>query len=99
MDLSISIRLSGLSSGAKLELVRLSRSPSVVSVALQLPESEAKGVSNGRLLDKFPSTTTLWLILRKFEAGVAGGNGMTRNLTARGALPESSGPTSMGRLY
>ncbi|KAJ5907746.1 hypothetical protein N7495_000428 [Penicillium taxi] len=83
LDLSLSFRLSGLSSGAKLELVQLSRSPSVVTVALQLPESEARGAPNSRIIDKFPSTTTLWLVLRKFEAGVAG-SGPLRNLTARG---------------
>ncbi|KAJ5105474.1 hypothetical protein NUU61_002821 [Penicillium alfredii] len=97
LDLSLSFRLSGLSSGAKLELVQLSRSPSVVTVALQIPESEARGAPNGRILDKFPSTTTLWLVLRKFEAGVAGG-GQTRNLTARG-VPTTSGGTGAGRLY
>ncbi|KAL2366791.1 hypothetical protein RJZ56_000376 [Blastomyces dermatitidis] len=95
IDLSLSIRLSGLSSGAKLELVQLSRSPSVVSVALQLPESEAQGAPNGRLTDKFPSNTTLWHVLRKFEAGVAG-NGTTRNLTARGV---PSAATGTGRLF
>ncbi|KAJ5172466.1 hypothetical protein N7492_005059 [Penicillium capsulatum] len=97
LDLSLSFRLSGLSSGAKLELVQLSRSPSVVTVALQLPESEARGAPNGRILDKFPSTTTLWLVLRKFEAGVAG-NGSLRNLTARG-VPVSTADGASGRLY
>ena len=51
-------------------------------MGLQLPESEAKGALNGRLVDKFPSTTTLWHVLRKFESGVAG-NTSTRNLTGR----------------
>ena len=97
LDMSLSFRLSGLSSGAKLELVQLSRSPSVVTVALQLPESEARGVPNGRILDKFPSTTTLWLVLRKFEAGVAGG-GSARNLTARG-VPATNADTNSGRLF
>ena len=97
LDLSLSFRLSGLSSGAKLELVQLSRSPSVVTVALQLPEAEARGAPNGRLLDKFPSTTTLWLILRKFEAGVAG-EGPIRNLTARG-VPNTDGDSDSGRLF
>ncbi|CAL5873804.1 uncharacterized protein PFLUO_LOCUS8087 [Penicillium psychrofluorescens] len=99
LDLSLSFRLSGLSSGAKLELVQLSRSPSVVTVALQLPESEARGAPNSRILDKFPSTTTLWLILRKFEAGVAG-SGPARNLTARGVPATASGTESgSGRLF
>ncbi|KAH8428709.1 putative UBX domain protein [Aspergillus melleus] len=97
LDLSLVFRLSGLTSGAKLELVQLSRSPSVVTVALQLPESEARGTPNGRILDKFPSTTTIWFILRKFEAGVAGATS-TRNLTARG-VPVTSGDTGAGRLF
>ncbi|GCB23905.1 tether containing UBX domain for GLUT4 [Aspergillus awamori] len=96
LDLSLVFRLSGLTSGAKLELVQLSRSPSVVTVALQLPESEARGAPpNRRLLDKFPSTTTIWLVLRKFEAGVAGG-APTRNITGRGV---PSGNEGAGRLY
>ncbi|KAE8394579.1 GLUT4 regulating protein TUG-domain-containing protein [Aspergillus alliaceus] len=98
VDLSLSFRLSGLIPGAKLELVQLSRSPSIVTVALQLPESEARGAPNGRLLDKFPSTTTLWLVLRKFEAGVAG-NTSTRNLTARGVPVTGSGDNGSGRLF
>jgi tether containing UBX domain for GLUT4 len=67
-------------------------------VALQLPEPEAQGVPNGRLLDKFPSTTTVWLVLRKFEAGVAG-NGSSRNLTARGTPAVDTVDTGAGRLY
>ncbi|KAL4890895.1 GLUT4 regulating protein TUG-domain-containing protein [Aspergillus ambiguus] len=98
LDLSLAFRLSGLSSGAKLELVQLSRSPSVVTVALQLPESEARGAPNGRLLDKFPSTTTIWLLLRKFEAGVAG-NTSTRNLTGRGVPVTTDNKEGAGRLY
>ncbi|KAJ6031266.1 hypothetical protein N7540_001998 [Penicillium herquei] len=98
MDMSLSFRLSGLSSGAKLELVQLSRSPSVVTVALQLPESEARGAPNGRIMDKFPSTTTLWLVLRKFEAGVAG-SGPARNLTARGSPATNGGDSGSGRLF
>ncbi|KAI1964960.1 hypothetical protein LOZ58_001652 [Ophidiomyces ophidiicola] len=98
LDLSLSIRLSGLSSGAKLELVQLSRSPAIVSIALQLPESEAKDVTAGRLVDKFPSNTTLWLVLRKFESGVAG-SGVTRNFTARGAPTASTSAPESGRLF
>jgi tether containing UBX domain for GLUT4 len=99
IDLSRTIRLSGLTSGAKLELVQSSRSPTVVSVALQLPEGEARGIPNARLTDKFPSTTTLWLLLRKFEAGVAGVGGTKRNLTARGAPRTNDGSSGQGRLY
>lgn len=69
----------------------------MVTVALQLPESEARGIPNGRLTDKFPSSTTLWLVLRKFEAGVAG-NGSTRNLTSRG-VPVAAVGNGAGRLF
>lgn len=89
LDLSLTIRLSALVSGAKLQLVQASRSPSVVSVALQLPEAE----KSPRLQDRFPSNTSLWLVLRKFEEGVAGGQKL--NLTQRGVPSTDSGP---GRL-
>ena len=87
--------MSGLSSGAKLELVQLSKSAGVVNVALQLPPSEAASPAQARLTDKFPSTTTLWLLLRKFESGVAG-PATKRNLTARGVPSTGAGA---GRLY
>jgi len=91
VDLSQPFRLSGLSAGAKLQLVQASRSAGVVSVALQLPESEG----GTRLSDKFPSSTSIWLVLRKFEEGVAGEQGKKLNLTQRGAPSGSSGA---GRL-
>ncbi|MCJ1225738.1 hypothetical protein MMC12_002387 [Toensbergia leucococca] len=50
-------------------------------------------------MDKFPSTTTLWLILRKFESGAAGGAGPTRNFTARGTPQSANNDTGAGRLY
>lgn len=64
-------------------------------MALQLPESEG----NTRLTDKFPSTTTFWLVLRKFEAGVAGDGGSKRNLTARGTPGTNDGDSGAGRIY
>lgn len=94
----MTFRLTGLSTGAKLELIQLSKSPSVVTVALQLPESESRGAPNGRILDKFPSTTTLWLVLRKFEAGVAGSTSV-RNITARGVPSASAGDGDSARLF
>ncbi|PPJ59859.1 hypothetical protein CBER1_04937 [Cercospora berteroae] len=93
LDLSQPFRLSGLASGAKLQLVQGSRSASVVNVALQLPESEG----GKRLQDKFPSTTSLWLVLRKFEDAVAGGAVTQKfNITQR-ATPSNVGSGS-GRL-
>ena len=99
LDLSNPIRLAGFPPNAKLELVKLSKSASVVSVALQLPESEAQGVPNGRLTDKFPSDTSLWQILRKFESGSSGGLGTQKNFTARGVPVTAEGDNGAGRLY
>lgn len=92
VDLSQPFRLSGLTSGATLTLVQASRTPSVVNVALQLPDSEG----GGRLSDKFPSTTSLWLILRKFEDAVAGQLPRKLNITQR-AVPYEQTAAS-GRL-
>ncbi|KAN0122466.1 GLUT4 regulating protein TUG domain containing protein [Hyaloscypha variabilis] len=95
VDISRTFRQSGLSPGAKLELILASRSPSVVSVALQLPQSLASSVPNGRLVDKFASDTTLWLILRKFES-----TGETNlNFTARGMTQVEDGASGAGRIF
>lgn len=94
LDLSNPIRLSGLSPGAKLELVVLSRSPSVVSVALQLPEDESHGLPSGRLVEKYPSSTTLWIVLRSFEDAAP-----HRNYTRRGRTKTDTGHDGAGRLY
>ena len=99
VNLSTQYRLSGLPSGARLELIQLSKSPSVVTVALQLPESEASGVQNGRMVGKFPSTTTLWQVLRRFEAGVADGSNTKRNFTARHVSRTGGETSASGRLY
>ncbi|XMA14234.1 hypothetical protein WAI453_007025 [Rhynchosporium graminicola] len=98
VELSIPYRQTGLIPGAKLELVVASRSPSVVSVALQLPESLASSIPGGRLIDKFPSDTTLWLILRKFESKEVSGQNL--NFTARGVTHiENGGSTGAGRIF
>ncbi|KAL8944567.1 MAG: hypothetical protein Q9216_000370 [Gyalolechia sp. 2 TL-2023] len=94
LDLSNPIRLSGLSPGAKLELVVISRSPSVVSVALQLPEEECHGLPSGRLVGKHPSNTTLWKVLRTFEDAAP-----HRNYTGRGKTKTDAGRAGAGRLY
>ncbi|KAL8715643.1 MAG: hypothetical protein Q9225_006354, partial [Loekoesia sp. 1 TL-2023] len=94
LDLSNPIRLSGLSPGAKLELVLLSRSPSVVSVALQLPEGDTHGAPAERLVEKYPSSTTLWMVLRNFEHLAP-----HRNYTQRGKTKTDTGRGGAGRLY
>lgn len=89
--LSQQIRLAGLAQGARLELVQASRSPTVISVAVQLPATE----NNVRLTNKFASNTSLWEILRFLE------NEKTSNynFTQRG-VPElnSNGKSGAGRL-
>ncbi|KAF2456721.1 GLUT4 regulating protein TUG-domain-containing protein [Lineolata rhizophorae] len=91
VDLSRTVRLSGLPSGARLDLVQASRSAAVVAVALQLPESER----NARLTHKFPSTTSVWHILRAFECGAVPGTPTNLNLTQRGIPSAGAGA---GRL-
>ncbi|GAB7344004.1 hypothetical protein MBLNU457_1932t1 [Dothideomycetes sp. NU457] len=90
-DLSRSIRLAGLANGAKLQLVQASRSPTVLSVALQLPQV----LGGGRIQDKFPSNTSLWQVLRKFEEAVAGDPPKKLNITQRGVPSTDNGS---GRL-
>ncbi|KAF1845671.1 uncharacterized protein K460DRAFT_366516 [Cucurbitaria berberidis CBS 394.84] len=90
ISLSQQIRLANLPQGARLELVQASRSPTVISVALQLPASE----KNVRLTQKFASNTSLWEILRQFESG----QGANYNFTQRG-VPEMSGTSGAGRLH
>ncbi|OBT61587.1 hypothetical protein VE03_08915 [Pseudogymnoascus sp. 23342-1-I1] len=86
VDLSRTFRQSGLSSGAKLELVVASKSPSAVAVALQLPDGT-------RHTDRFPSNTTLWLILRKFEAS----DTKNLNFTARSIADTEA--RSSGKIF
>ncbi|KAL6709731.1 hypothetical protein ACN47E_001160 [Coniothyrium glycines] len=86
LSLSQQIRLANLPQGARLELVQASRSPTVISVALQLPKS--------RLTHKFASNTSLWEILRYFESG----DGNNYNFTQRG-VPEMDGVSGAGRLH
>ncbi|KAL9125150.1 MAG: hypothetical protein Q9217_005598 [Psora testacea] len=91
---SFGLKLAGLSSGAKLDLVFSSRSPSVVSVALQLPQPDYQGST--RLTEKFASNTTLWMVLRKFESDA---DGTKRNFTGRGVPVQNGRGSGSGRLY
>lgn len=92
-------RTSGLSPGAKLELVAKSSSPTVINVALQFSGHDAEQIPNGRLTAKFSSETTLWKVLRQFESGDASG-GHNLNITGRGTAQTSSGTEAgSGQLY
>ena len=68
----------------------------MISVALQLPDSECG--SSTRLTGKFPTTTTIWLLLRHFESEISGSE-PRRNFTARGIPQSESGKSSSGRLF
>lgn len=75
-------------------MVVKSKTTSVVNIALRLPESEAKDIPGGRLTDKFRSDTTLWKMLRHFEAKGAP-SGKTLNFTDRG-VPQTNNGTQAG---
>ncbi|KAI0125905.1 GLUT4 regulating protein TUG-domain-containing protein [Xylariales sp. AK1849] len=96
LDLSNTFRSSGLVPGAKLELVAKSKSPSVLNIALELPESEAKLFGNRRATEKLPSDYTLWKVLRHFESETCKGKGV--NLTDRG-VPQMNASGNNGQLY
>ncbi|TLD20492.1 hypothetical protein PspLS_08549 [Pyricularia sp. CBS 133598] len=103
LDLSNQLRAYNISHGAKLELVVRSNTTSVVSVALKLPDSEAVGIPNGRLIEKFRSDTTLWKMIRHFESGASTSgatSGRKFNFTARG-VPQTAGgnQAGAGQLY
>jgi tether containing UBX domain for GLUT4 len=99
VDLSNTFRLSGLTGGAKLELVLKSKTPSIVTVALQLPDEISGSIPNSRIIDKFPSDFTIWKIFRQFESGPSSA-GRNLNITARG-LPRTSGgaQSGSGQIY
>ncbi|KAF9392841.1 Tether containing UBX domain for GLUT4 [Podila verticillata] len=85
LDLSMSIRYANIAPGAKLDLARIPRdrsAPTHVNIALQPEDGE-------RIVQQFAITTTLWDVLRGFEA-----KGLL-NLTRRTAAPQ---PTSKNVL-
>ncbi|KAK3383202.1 GLUT4 regulating protein TUG-domain-containing protein [Lasiosphaeria ovina] len=86
VDLSAPFRTSGLVTGAKLELVLKSSSPSVVSIALD--------VVGRRLTKKLPSHMTLWQVMRQFETAEK-----DLNITGRGSPKPNSGNSGSGQLY
>ncbi|KAG8165073.1 hypothetical protein KVR01_005348 [Diaporthe batatas] len=99
INLKDTFRVTGLTPGAKLELVARSKTTSVVNIALQLPEPESMSVVNGRLTEKFRSDTTLWKMLRQFESK-GSQSGQVFNFTDRG-IPQTSNGTQAGsgQLY
>ncbi|KAJ3296620.1 Tether containing UBX domain for GLUT4 [Borealophlyctis nickersoniae] len=82
LDMSLSVRFANLAPGAKLTLVKVKPvtvGGGLVTVALQSEDG-------GRLMGKFPTSTSLWDILVHFEKE---GNG-TVNLTSRAGVPPTA---------
>lgn len=95
IPMEVPFRQAGIVPGAKLELVVASKSPTVISVALQLPGEYAASVPGGRLTDKFSSDTTIWHVLRKFESVES----KNFNFTARGNTNVQNGNVLEARIY
>ncbi|KAK9789607.1 putative GLUT4 regulating protein TUG-domain-containing protein [Seiridium cardinale] len=95
LDLSNTFRNSGLIAGAKLELITKAKTPSVLNIALQLPEPEAKAFGAPRATAKLPSDTTVWKVLRHFESTVCSNKVV---ITARG-VPQTGVSSGSGQLY
>ncbi|KAF3915828.1 hypothetical protein ABW21_db0208123 [Orbilia brochopaga] len=90
VDLTLPFRLSRLGPGAKLDLVRREsgKSGSTITVALQFIDNSVP-----RMIEKFPSTATIYEILRKFEANSSG-----KLLLTERAVPDNT-TQGAGRLY
>ncbi|KAF3769064.1 hypothetical protein M406DRAFT_92365 [Cryphonectria parasitica EP155] len=98
-QLNDAFRVTGLPPGARLELVAKSKTPTVVNIALTLPESMAQTLSTRRLTRKFRNDTTLWKMLRQFEADGAAEN-KRLSFTDRASPQTSNGvQAGSGQLY
>ncbi|PSR92096.1 hypothetical protein BD289DRAFT_406285 [Coniella lustricola] len=98
-QLNDAFRVTGLPPGARLDLVAKSKTPTVVNIALTLPESLAQSPSERRLVRKFRNDTTLWKMLRQFEADAAAEK-RKLNFTDRAVPHTSNGAQAgSGQLY
>ncbi|KAK6334757.1 hypothetical protein TWF718_010205 [Orbilia javanica] len=90
VDLTLPFRLSRLGPGAKLDLVRREggKAGSIITVALQFIDN-----SIPRMIEKFPSSATLWELLKKFEANSGGKLLLTERAVTDGTQKGA------GRLY
>ncbi|KAI5812467.1 GLUT4 regulating protein TUG-domain-containing protein [Pyronema omphalodes] len=84
LDLSLPMRLTGLVSGAKIDLVQSTSQAKPVDIVLRAVET------GSQLTGSFPATTSIWGILKKFEKD----DGRI-NITERAAPSQGSGS---GRL-
>ncbi|KAK6334077.1 hypothetical protein TWF696_002579 [Orbilia brochopaga] len=90
VDLTLPFRLSRLGPGAKLDLVKREggKSGSTITVALQFIDNSVP-----RMIEKFPSSATIYEILRKFEESSGG-----KLLLTERAVPDNT-KQGAGRLF
>ncbi|EPS43152.1 hypothetical protein H072_2907 [Dactylellina haptotyla CBS 200.50] len=90
VDLTLPFRLSRLGPGAKLDIVKREggKAGSTITVALQFVDNSVP-----RMIEKFPSSATLWEILKKFEETSGGKIPLTER-----AVPDGT-KQGAGRLF
>ncbi|KAF8245341.1 hypothetical protein K440DRAFT_651668 [Wilcoxina mikolae CBS 423.85] len=89
LDLSLPVRLTGLSPGAKLDLVQTASTSAAISVVLRTVDPVEQ------LSGSFPPTTNIWGILRSFEQDARNAGRSNVNITERCAPSPGAGS---GRL-
>ncbi|CUS13789.1 unnamed protein product [Tuber aestivum] len=95
LDLSLQIRLTNLSPGAKLDLVPARNRDAPITIVLRSQEADDKPIQE--FTDTFTAASTIWGIMRKLEAkGSLTNNSPTINITERAA---PSGTSGSGRLH
>ncbi|PWW76245.1 hypothetical protein C7212DRAFT_352290 [Tuber magnatum] len=94
LDLSLQIRLTNLSPGAKLDLVPAKNRGAPITIVLRAQEADGKPIQE--FTDTFTASSTIWEIMRKLEAKGSLTNNSTINITERAA---PSGTSGSGRLH
>ncbi|KAG0125760.1 GLUT4 regulating protein TUG-domain-containing protein [Tuber indicum] len=95
LDLSLQIRLTNLSPGAKLDLVPAKNRDAPITIVLRAQEADGRPIQE--FTDMFTASSTIWEIMRKLEAkGPHTNNDPAINITERAA---PSGTSGSGRLH
>jgi len=94
LDLSLQIRLTNLSPGAKLDLVPAKNRDAPITIVLRTQEAGGEPVQEST--GTFTASSTIWEIMRKLEAEGSLTNNAAINITERAA---PSGTSGSGRLH
>ncbi|PUU75313.1 GLUT4 regulating protein TUG-domain-containing protein [Tuber borchii] len=94
LDLSLQIRLTNLSPGAKLDLVPAKNRDAPITIVLRTQEAGGEPVQEST--GTFTASSTIWEIMRKLEAESSPTNNAAINITERAA---PSGTSGSGRLH